>query len=106
MENKEYEEALWRIYNCNDDDYTLGYRQHDYRLLQQALTTKSEKEQALEIIVKKNVNVGLVSVIGDVERYNETYVYENMLNVKWALTESEFDLVSKVVKEITENESK
>jgi hypothetical protein len=29
-----------------------------------------------------------------------------MLNVKWALTESEFDLVSKVVKEITENESK
>lgn len=30
-------EALERLYKCNDDDYTLGYQQHDYKLLHQAL---------------------------------------------------------------------
>ena len=41
--SKEYLEALERLYKCNDDDYTLGYQQHDYKLLQQVL-------QRLEII--------------------------------------------------------
>ena len=35
--SKEYSEALDRLYKCNDDDYTLGYQRHDYKLLQEAL---------------------------------------------------------------------
>lgn len=30
-------EALERLYKCNDDDYTMGYQHHDYKLLQEAL---------------------------------------------------------------------
>lgn len=58
------------------------------------LTKSIEKElKALEIIKKKNVNVGLVKVLGSVEQYNQTYVYDNMLNVKWCLTEEEFNIL-------------
>ena len=94
--NKEFE-ALDRLYKCNDDDYTLGYRQHDYKLLQLALTTKSKKEQAFDIIKEKNVNIGIVSVVGSLEQYNQTYVYDYMLNVKWCLTKEEFDLLKEVL---------
>jgi len=50
---KELEEALERLYKCNDEDYTLGYQQHDYKLLQQAILElkaikKSNPSEALE----------------------------------------------------------
>jgi len=38
-------EALERLYKCNDDDYTLGYQQHDYKLLQKALLKEQEREK-------------------------------------------------------------
>ena len=44
--SKEYLEALERLYNCNDDDYTLGYQQHDYKLLQKALQRLEEINNA------------------------------------------------------------
>lgn len=40
-------EALDRLYKCNDDDYTLGYQQHDYKLLKQALQRLDKYEQIL-----------------------------------------------------------
>ena len=46
------EEALDRLYECNDDDYTLGYQQRDYKLLQQAL-------QRLEAIDNANPSEAL-----------------------------------------------
>lgn len=66
--------------------------------IKQALTTKSKKEQAFDIIKEKNVNIGIVNVVGSLEQYNQTYVYDNMLNVKWCLTEEEFDLLKEVLK--------
>ena len=53
--------------------------------------------KALEIIKKKNVNIGLVNVLGSVKQYNQTYVYDNMLNVKWCLTQEEFDLLKGIL---------
>ena len=41
------EEALDRLYECNDDDYTLGYQQHDYKLLRQALQRLNKYEEIL-----------------------------------------------------------
>ena len=62
------------------------------------LTKTIEKSlKALEIIKKKNVNIGLVKVLGSVEQYNQTYVYDNMLNVKWCLTEEEFSLLKEIL---------
>lgn len=55
--------------------------------------------KALEIIKEKDVNIGLVKVLGSVEQYNQTYVYDNMLNVKWCLTEEEFNLLKESVRE-------
>lgn len=103
MENKEYEEALWRIYNCNDDDYTLGYRQHDYRLLQQALTTKSKKNQAFEIIKNKNVDIYSINVCINVEHYNSVIKSKNFNNnysyeIWYELTQEEWDLLKEVLK--------
>lgn len=58
---------------------------------------QQRKVMALEIIKEKNVNIGLVKVLGSVEQYNQTYVYDNMLNVKWCLTQEEFDLLKEVL---------
>lgn len=66
----------------------------------ETIKTIEKSLKALDIIKEKNVNVGLVKVLGSVEQYNQTYVYDNMLNVKWCLTEEEFDLL----KEVLENE--
>jgi len=96
-------EALSRIEECwYDDPYTdrednLTY-EDDIDTIKQALTTKSKKEQAFDIIKEKNVNIGIVTVVGSLEQYNQTYVYDNMLNVKWCLTEEEFDLLKEVLK--------
>jgi hypothetical protein len=65
--------------------------------IKQALITKSKKEQAFDIIKEKNVNIGLVTVVGSLEQYNQTYVYDNMLNVKWCLTQEEFNLLKEVL---------
>ncbi len=69
--------------------------QKDYNIVEQALLKAQEQEKVLEIIRQKNVNIGLVNVLGSVEQYNQTYVYDNMLNVKWCLTQEEFDTLKR-----------
>jgi hypothetical protein len=92
---KEFE-ALDRLYKCNDDDYTLGYRQHDYKLLQQALTTKSKKEQAFDIIVKKSVDINWFTTFKGTEFYTyERYVSSHKMT---KLTKEEFDLLKGILK--------
>ncbi len=49
---KDYLEALERLYKCNDDDYTLGYQQHDYKLLQEALLKMQKNEKVLKVILQ------------------------------------------------------
>ena len=97
--NKEFE-ALDRLYKCNDDDYTLGYRQHDYKLLQLALTTKSKKEQALEIIKEKEVDVNLLNIRHSAETYNDDYykIHYSYDVAGYLLTEEEFNLIKEVLK--------
>lgn len=59
-----------------------------YNTIKQALTTKSKKELAFDLIVKKNVNIASLKVY-DLEEYN--MIYENKL------TKEEFDLLKEVV---------
>ena len=76
---------------------------NSFDTIENALTTKSEKEQALEIIVKKEVNLTTFYYsTGSVETYNELIeirikpsAYE-----KCKLTQEEYDLL----KEVLENE--
>jgi hypothetical protein len=58
--------------------------------------------KALEIIVKKNASVWIIKKFGfrDVRDYNKLPV----IDVEERLTQEEYDLVSKVVKEIMEDE--
>ena len=66
------EEALDRLYECNDDDYTLGYQQHDYKLLQQALKRLEAIDNAnpsealeclkqIEDIIETKIGLGVVN---------------------------------------------
>jgi len=55
--------------------------------------------QALGIIVKKEVDIDALSRSDDVEDYNSRWI-----SVSYSLTECEFDLVTKVVREIKINE--
>ena len=71
--------------------------------IKQALIKAQEQEKVLEIIKEKNVNIGLVNVLSSVEQYNQTYVYDNMLNVKWCLTQEEFDTLKKWLREDKRN---
>ncbi len=59
MENKVLE-ALERMteHLDLDDEYFYKQEKEDEKTIKQALTTKSKKEQAFEIIKEKGVNVG------------------------------------------------
>lgn len=65
--------------------------------IEKDLEQKEKQDKVLEIIKKKNVNIGLIKVLSEAKRYNQTYVIDNMLNVKWQLTEEEFNLLKKVL---------
>ena len=80
----------------NDNGFNLNEAWEYHETIKQTLIKAQKQEKALEIIKKKNVNIGLVNVLGSVEQYNQTYVYDNMLNVKWCLTREEFDLLEEV----------
>ena len=100
--NKEIEKALKELeeelkWTHNDGVNLTKYDESLFNVIKQALTTKSKKEQAFDIIKEKNVNIGIVSVVGSLEQYNQTYVYDYMLNVKWCLTKEEFDLLKEVL---------
>lgn len=73
-------------------DYLFRVKEEKFNIIEKEL-------KALEIIKKKNVNIGLVNVLGSVEQYNQTYVYDNMLNVKWCLTQEEYELLKEVLKD-------
>jgi hypothetical protein len=61
-------------------------------IIKQALTTKSEKEQAFDIANKKCVNMFRLAVVNDVNSYNKWVEFD-----EYMLTEEEFDLLKKVL---------
>ena len=71
--NKELE-ALERLYKCNDEDYTLGYQQHDYKLLQQAV-------QRLEAIDQLQEQLGCPLEVF-VKLHEISHIYTNYGKVK------------------------
>ena len=72
----------------------------DYNNIKQALTTKSKKEQALDIVVKKNVNVGWLKALfkEHCDTY-DCYCYYVAYTEQVKLTEEEFNLLKEVVGE-------
>lgn len=96
-------EKLDKINNYLNDVYDYkeieAERRKDIDTIKQALIKAQEQEKVLKIIFEKNVNIGLVKVLGSVGQYNQTYVYDNMRNVKWCLTEEEFDLLKRYCNE-------
>lgn len=54
-------------------------------------------KRVLDIIKEKCVDVGLVKAVASVEQYNKIYVYDHMLDVKYCLTQEEFNLLKEVL---------
>ena len=118
MEDKEqvldcFEEQLKSILEqTSDNGIIIAHDREIWEIIlkaiqdnKRALLTKSEREQALKIIVKKDVDVEYIkALISDNQpytKYNSQQYYSKRM-----LTETEFNLVAKVVKEMVENESK
>lgn len=90
-----YEKKYWDLFECQELECGKEWDGHTEEDVTRLLSLPNEQEKVLEIIKEKNVNIGLVKVLGSVEQYNQTYVYDNMLNVKWCLIEEEFDLLKR-----------
>ena len=74
--------------------------QEELMVLEQTLLKAQEQEKALKIIFEKKVNILLLYVVDSVDTYNQMYVYykRNIINVKWCLTQEEFDLLKRYFK--------
>ena len=64
----------------------------DCEIIKDALTTKSKKEQAFDIAVKKGVDFTILLGSKTFNEYNET-IYEEYRIKEMLLTEEEFDLL-------------
>lgn len=91
-------ECLEEMYQkCIDKLYgeDLGYCYHKYNTIKQALTTKSKKELAWEIAVKKNVDLVVLKRVKTVTKYNEFIEISNY--DRQELTEEEFNLLKEML---------
>lgn len=110
--NKEME-ALKRLYDCNDDDYTLGYQQHDYELVKQTLYRLDIENAKLKRVFKIIVDKGFDKSIYDYGNYalwleyateqfgkaiekNPTILSWDVFD-KFIYTQEEFDLLRECV---------
>jgi thiamine biosynthesis lipoprotein ApbE len=97
---KEIEKALKELeeelkWTHNDGVNLTKYDESLFNVIKLALTTKSKKEQAFDIIVAKRVDMYRLVVADTVVPYNNWTEFDE----HW-LTEEEFDLL----KEVLENE--
>lgn len=106
-----FEEQLKNaLNNTSDSCISINHHREIWELIlkaiqdtKQALTTKSKKEQALEIIVKKNVDIYSIKVCINAEHYNVVIKSKNFNNkysyeIWYNLTQEEFDLLKEVIK--------
>jgi thiamine biosynthesis lipoprotein ApbE len=98
---KELEEEL--KWTHNDGVNLTKYDESLFNVIKQALTTKSKKEQALDVIIKKEVSLfkirdfyGLKDFesCSSYNAYREAFNYKN----KEMLTEEEFNLIKEMLK--------
>lgn len=66
-------------------------------VVEQALFKAQKEREALEIIKKKWVDVGLIRGVFSVESYNQIYACNHIFSPKWLLTEEEFKLLKEVL---------
>jgi hypothetical protein len=68
-------------------------------IIKQALTTKSKKEQAFDIIKEREVDVNLLNIRHSAETYNDDYykIHYSYNVAGYLLTEEEFDLLKEVL---------
>lgn len=104
-------EALERLYKCNDDDYTIGYKQYDYRLLKETLIKTQKQEKALKVIKEKcvyNGNLNWVFACFDYDKYkkvmSEQYILidwndKSVLDFFKIFTREEFNLLKEMLKD-------
>lgn len=80
------------------DNCVKVFYEEEFNTIKQALTTKSDKELAFDIIVKKSVDVLELRIFIE---YHKDSVALNLYNQKigndWQLTQEEFELLKKVV---------
>jgi hypothetical protein len=92
-------EALERI-NCEiiedypTGNFLVGMTPEEHSAIKQALTTKSKKEQAFDIIKEKQVDVGYFITCGSLEEYN-VCCFDESVNKK--LTQEEFNLLKEAI---------
>lgn len=85
-----------------EEDKSKNVLKEDYEIVEQALKDKQELERFTRLVIEKCIKIQLVCVVGEVEQYNQTYVYDNMLNVKWCLTKDEFNFAKEMVEKYGE----
>ena len=94
VENNEVKQA-WAFIKDQMPNFTFSHLIEEMResekIVEQALTTKSKKELAWEITVKKNVEIAELKICSNVEQYNSHNVFNNYL----PLTEEEYDLLKR-----------
>ena len=90
------EEALDRLYECNDDDYTLGYQQHDYKLLQEALTRLESIDNAKpseitlrELVSKHILNPNSVVDVFEQAKTEPHYSNRIFMGMAWEMEKHE-----------------
>lgn len=85
-------EALERL---KENSYYLDDKnmQEDLEIIKQALTTKSKKEQAFDIIKNKCVDMYRFKIVGSADSYNKWIEFD-----EYWLTQEEFDLLKEVLK--------
>lgn len=98
IDNANHSEALEsfdRILHCNDEDYSQGYYNHDITVVKQSLLKAQEQEKVLEILFKKQVDLGWLwycihECVNSLNEYNKKMPIE-----KFKLTEEEFNLLKR-----------
>jgi hypothetical protein len=94
--DKEFE-ALEELFDATCFGSTKQYKQivNCYNTIEKALTTKSKKEQAFDIIKEKNVDINWFTTLKGTEFYTyERYVSSHKMT---KLTQEEFDLLVEVL---------
>ena len=98
---EEIENALTDIRGCFQAYYKMGNvpeLDNSLKVIEKELIQAEEMQRTLEIIVKKEVDIPLLTSIKKFRGDNTLCVYNAQVVIWRELTQAEFDLVKKVVK--------
>ncbi len=93
---KDIKDTLQQIEYYNRDVKIDNSIYNSFDTIENALTTKSKKEQAFEIIKEKNVDVDMIKNCQTVIKYNWDIIFEEYKRKE--LNQEEYDLLKEVLK--------